>query len=59
MFNAAEIELLNDAIAQSLASNKRMQVSKPKFHSIFAQIETDLLALKVKIAQNSNTVAKK
>ena len=55
MFTQAEQDMLNDAITLALASNKRMQTSKPKFKAIFDQIDTDLNALKLKIAELCKT----
>nr|QJB19255.1 MAG: hypothetical protein [Microvirus sp.] len=54
MFPESELTLLNAALDQSLASNKRMQATRPQFHAVWKQMETDLLALKLKI----NTPAK-
>lgn len=51
MFTQQEIETLIDALNMALASNKRMQASKPKFANIFMTIENDLNALKVKVSQ--------
>lgn len=48
MFSEAELFLLNTALDQSLASNKRMQTVRPQFSAVWRQMETDLLALKVK-----------
>lgn len=48
-FTNEELTILNDALNMALASNKRMQTSKPKFATIFATIESDINALKIKI----------
>lgn len=48
MFTDEELLLINTALDQSLASNKRMMATRPQFHSVWNQMETDLLALKVK-----------
>lgn len=55
MFNEGELLLLNTALDQSLASNKRMQATRPQFSAVWKQMETDLLAVKLKI----NTPPKK
>jgi len=47
-FTPAEIETLHDAIDLAIASNKRMQVSKPKFKAVFDTIDQELHALKIK-----------
>lgn len=49
MFNENELNLLNTALDQSLASNKRMQATRPQFSAVWRQMESDLLALKVKV----------
>lgn len=54
MFTNEELELLHEALNMMLQSNKRMQVSKPKFSQIFKKIEDDINALKIKL--NSNTL---
>lgn len=48
MFSEAELVLLNGALDQALSSNKRMQATRPQFHAVWKQVETDLLALKLK-----------
>lgn len=53
MFNENEIELITDALNMALASNKRMQTSKPKFKAIFDKIENDLNAVKAKVQANT------
>lgn len=49
MLNEQEIEILVDALNMALASNKRMQTSKPKFKEIFDKIEVDINLVKNKI----------
>lgn len=49
--NADEIKIIMEALDMALASNKRMQTSKPKFHAVFTAIETDITALKLKLTQ--------
>lgn len=49
MFTPQEIEMIIDALNMALASNKRMQVSKPKFSQMFTQIETELNNIKGKV----------
>lgn len=53
-FTAQEIEILIDALNMAIASNKRMQTSKPKFKHVFDAIDTDLVALKVKLGKAEN-----
>lgn len=55
MFTADEIAIMNAALDQALASNKRMQTGKPKFAAVFKQEEAEINALKIKI----NTPPKK
>lgn len=54
MFSESELALLNTALDQSLASNKRMQATRPQFSAVWRQMESDLLALRLKC----NTPAK-
>lgn len=49
MFTSDELNILNDALNMALASNKRMQNSKPKFAAVFQQIENDINSLKGKL----------
>lgn len=49
MFTENELALLNTALDQSLASNKRLQASRPQFSVVWRQVESDLLAVKAKV----------
>lgn len=57
MFTADEITIILDALNMALASNKRMQVSKPKFHAVFESIERDINAVKAKLSAPEARVA--
>lgn len=55
MFTAHEKEMLVDALNMALASNKRMQNSKPQFRQMFDQIATDLNNLLNKVRNIKDT----
>lgn len=48
--SADELKILIEALDMALASNKRMQNAKPKFHAVFAAIEAELTTLKTKLS---------
>jgi hypothetical protein len=54
MFNADETKIIIEALDLALASNKRMQNSKPKFAMVFSQIETEINAVKAKLLAPTN-----
>lgn len=55
MFTADETKIIIDALDLALASNKRMQHSKPKYAMIFTQTETDINQVKAKLLAPTQT----